>query len=191
MGLDVLKRRSQEILNANPAARVSKAGKFFTNSLQCLESFLLFLASNPAVIAQFRTFLFNLKALAAAQVAALDIFIAQLERLNGTAQSFINLIRGLGTQAASQLAPFDFAAFNTCPAVAFIKEETKKFLPTIPGISKFKNKLPALAWIKRKEQEVRGRTNYIDILKARRDEIKVYEEVWNGIIDAIDDQFTI
>ncbi len=187
---DKLREVAENIGSNNNLIRVGRAGSFFKNSLKCLASFLTFLAANPATIAQFRTFLFGLKALAEAQVAAIDLVVAQLERINGTAKSLIDQVKGSVAQARASLAPYPFEAFNNCPAVDFIKERTLRLLPKIPGISKFKNKIPGLAWIKRKQQEVKARENYIERLKNFVEDIKVWVQVWDGIIDSIDSCFT-
>jgi len=188
MGLDILKKKARDLFKSDNPTQLAKAG-WFSNSIQCIESFLLIIAKNPALIAQFRTFLFGLKVLAEAQVTAIELFVVQLETINATANALINQVRGIATQTSSQLSPFNFKAFETCPFIRELRDRATKLKAPSSGFKKLKNKLPTLAWLKRKEQEVRMRDGHIRFLRKRVDELKVLVKVWDAVLDTIDKQF--
>lgn len=189
MGLPILQAALKQQLQNT--ANASLIGWLAISSLLCLEEFLLLLFT-AGILQEFKIALDGLIAAAAAQVAILEVVVAELEAINTILSTFINTVKSLIAAAVSKLSlfPFNNPLFLECPIVQAIEQDIAALIPSplTPFAKIYKGTLADINLIQ--YQLLRNQKSLLQInqkIAALQQSILA----WQAIVNAIADQFSI
>jgi hypothetical protein len=189
MGLPILQAALKKQLENT--ANASLTGWLAISSLLCLEEFLLLLFT-AGILEEFKVALEGLIAAAAAQVAILEVVVAELESINTVISTFINTVKSLIAAAAAKLSifPFNNPLFQQCPIVQAIEQDITVLVQSSlsPFAKVYKGTLADINLLQ--YQLLRNQKSLLQInqkIAALQQSILA----WQAIINAIANQFGI
>jgi len=189
MGLDILTAELQN-LRKNQAAANNVGFLLNIANLLCLDEFLAFLAQHITVLTAFKNMLNAMIATAAAQIALLNVVVAELEAANTILETFINIFKSALTAAQSklQLFPFNNPNFIQCPPVQFIESAIASVLPS-PSSAFAKLYKQSLADINEMQYRLILNGKQIQQLTQKIAQLQAQVLAWQAIVNAIAAQF--
>jgi len=162
------------------------------------------LASNPAILTQFKTFIETTRALTVQTNGAIQLLITQLDLQIILASEFIAPFTSAISLTKGQLGAFGFDQFKSCPPAQAIRDFSTKITKTLKdkvadqtgeaagktgkivgGIKK------AVEIVRMIEFEIFEKNRQIQSLKAKVNQIAAINKLFDAIIDAIDAQFSV
>lgn len=190
MGLDILTAELRKLRQNSKAA--DKTGWFLNiANLLCLEEFLLLLFS-AGVLKPFKEALLVMIQTVGADIALLEVVVAQLIAANYILEAFVNTFKDALAAAKAKLSLFPFSdpLFQQCPIVQRIEQDIVALLPSPSGVfAKFFK--GTLADIQLAEYTLlRNQKNLLQ-LNAQIDTLQASVLAWQAIVNAIAAQFHI
>jgi len=189
MGLDILTAELRQLRQNQQAA--GQTGWFFNiANLLCLEEFLLLLFA-AGVLKAFKEALDVLITSVAAQVALLEVVVAQLIATNNILETLINTFKSAIAAAEAKLSLFPFGnpLFQQCPIVQQIEQDIASIVPSVTGLlKKYTN---GILNINALQYQLLRNQKYLLQLNQKIANLQASILAWQAIVNAIAAQFGV